>query len=143
MKKHLVLIVRIAKILIVLFVLFIAGYFNACTFSDNKDAVSGGENSGNSKDIEAVERGRFLFTKKCMECHSLDVQLKGPALRDVTKRRKADWILKLMLNTEEMLKKDPEAAKMLKKHKVKMIVKDVNENDAKAILEYLKYISAN
>lgn len=92
---------------------------------------------------ELALKGRVIFTKKCMDCHSLDVKLKGPALRDVTKKRKAEWIMNMILNTEEMIKKDSTAKALFEQHIVKMEVKNVNEQDARSVLEYLRSIDNN
>ena len=91
-------------------------------------------------DKELVIKGKFIFNKKCMECHNLDIDLQGPSLRDVTKRRKAEWILKMILNTEQMIREDSIAQMLLKSHVTQMVVKGVSEMDAKAVLEYLKSV---
>lgn len=75
-----------------------------------------------------------------MECHSIDVRLRGPALKDVTKRRKAEWIMNLILNTDQMLKEDSVAIRQYLEHGIKMVVDNVNQDDALAVLEYLRSI---
>jgi hypothetical protein len=118
---------------------------NACS-DDNND----GKGIGPIKKVELgiineerAIKGRVLFSKKCMECHRIDVKLVGPALKDVTKRRKSEWIMNMILNTEEMINKDPEAKKLFEQHIVKMVVKDVNKEDARDILEYLRSVDNN
>jgi mono/diheme cytochrome c family protein len=89
-----------------------------------------------------VEKGRYFFTKKCVECHDLDLQRKGPALRDVAGRRDPEWIIKMILNPDYMIKKDPAARALFKKHIIKMVVKDIDLEQAKALLEYLRSVNA-
>ena len=131
----------------VIYIIFLSLVFFSCSLEEKKDINS----SGNNTQLSAVRddqesmivKGRFLYTKKCLECHDLDIKLKGPALRDITKRRKAEWILNMVLNTDEMLKKDPEAKILFKKHVVKMVVKDIDEEQAKSVLEYLRSVAEN
>ena len=128
-----------ACLILVIFVFF----FSSCSENNINDKGIGPVKKLELGAIneELALKGKVIFSKKCMECHSLDIKLKGPALRDVTKRRKAEWIMNMILNTEEMLKKDPQAIKLFKEHIVKMEVKDVNEEDARMVLEYLRSIS--
>ncbi|MDD5361354.1 MAG: cytochrome c [Ignavibacteria bacterium] len=91
-------------------------------------------------DADLAAKGRFIYTKKCMECHSLDIAVKGPALRDVTKRRKAEWIMMMILKPEEMLEKDSVAKSLFGPHMVKMTTQDVSEEDAKALLEFFRSV---
>jgi cytochrome c551/c552 len=91
-------------------------------------------------DADLAAKGRFIYTKKCMECHSLDIAVKGPALRDVTKRRKAEWITMMILKPEEMLEKDSVAKSLFGPHMVKMTTQNVTEVDAKALLEFFRSV---
>ena len=99
------------------------------------------QNKEEKKNDALVIKGKYFFTKKCVECHDLDLKKKGPPLRDVTSRRKKDWIIMMILNPDELLKKDPEAKILLKRHIIKMVVKDVDLEQAKALLEYLRSVN--
>jgi cytochrome c551/c552 len=90
---------------------------------------------------EMAAMGEIIFSKKCLSCHSLDVNFKGPELGDVVKRRKAEWILNMIINPEEMISKDADAKYLFLTHAVKMVLKNVSEDDAKAVLEYLKFVN--
>lgn len=133
-------------IIILILFIFLAIVTFSCSYAGKKEFTTSGNNtqlSAVSDDHEdMILKGKFIFTKKCMECHDMDVKLKGPALRDVTKRRKAEWILNMILNPDEMLKKDAEAKKLFKQHVVKMVVKDVDEEQARSILEFLRSVEA-
>ena len=121
-----------------LFKLFLIFIFSSCSEKIDKEIVSVNSSDTGKIDESLALKGRFIFTKKCMDCHSLDVNLKGPALRDVTKQRKSEWIMNMMLQPDEMIRNDSVAKKLFSEHIVKMTVKDLNQEDAKAVLEYLK-----
>jgi cytochrome c551/c552 len=89
-----------------------------------------------------IVKGQYLFSKKCLKCHNMGVKIKGPALRDVTKKRKADWIKNLILYPYKMIVEDPIAKQLYLEHEIKMAVEDMKDEDADAVLEYLKSIDA-
>jgi mono/diheme cytochrome c family protein len=100
-----------------------------------------GQKSGSIEELDQalVAQGNSVFTEKCMKCHSLDDSSTGPALRDITKRRDEKWILSFIMNSDKMIKEDPEAKKLWENHqKRNMIVTNVDLDQAKAVLEYLK-----
>jgi cytochrome c551/c552 len=128
-----------------LILVFFTVLFSSCSENNNGDKGIGPIKKLELGAIneELAVKGKVIFSKKCMECHNIDIKLKGPSLRDVTKKRKAEWIMNMILNTEEMIKKDPQAKILFKDHVVKMVVKDVNEQDARMVLEYLRSIDNN
>lgn len=89
-----------------------------------------------------VVKGQFIFGRKCMECHELEVKLKGPALRNVTKRRKADWIKNMITKPDKMIAEDSIARNLYYEHGIKMVVKDITEEETIAVMEYLKSVDA-
>ncbi|AMM52594.1 cytochrome C [Rufibacter sp. DG15C] len=83
--------------------------------------------------------GKSLFEGKCSACHQLsDQKIVGPGLAGVTDRRKPEWVMNMIINPEEMTKKDPTAKKLLAEHLTQMTNQNVNEQDARALLEYLR-----
>jgi hypothetical protein len=63
----------------------------------------------------------------------------GPALSGVYDRRSPEWVLNLLLNTDEMLKKDPISIALLKEHNnAIMNNQNLSEQEAKAVAEYLR-----
>jgi cytochrome c len=128
-----------------LFLFFSALFFSSCSENNFGDKGMGPVKKTEPGAIneEFALKGKVIFSKKCMDCHSLDIKLKGPALRDVTKRRKAEWIMNMILKPEDMIKKDPVAKRLFAKHIVKMVVKDVTKQDALMILEYLRSVDNN
>jgi mono/diheme cytochrome c family protein len=94
-------------------------------------------------DKELAEQGEELFKINCSACHKLDERYVGPAQRDLVERRSPEYIMNMILNPAEMLEKHPEAKKMLAKFMTPMPNQNVNREEARAILEYFRYMDAN
>ena len=88
---------------------------------------------------EMAIKGKELYDSKCASCHSLknDV-IVGPGWSGVTERRQLGWLMNMMTNTTEMLEKDPELKKQIEKYKVQMPELSTTDEDARAILEYMR-----
>ncbi|PKV62807.1 c-type cytochrome [Pontibacter ramchanderi] len=100
--------------------------------------VSSIEVSADIDDALAAE-GKTIFEGKCSACHQLtDQKIVGPGLLGVTEKRKPEWIMNMVINPEEMTKKDPTAKKLLAEHLTQMTNQNINEKDARAILEFLR-----
>jgi len=96
-------------------------------------------NVGEGIDASLVAEGKAIFESKCTPCHQLnDQKLVGPGLAGVTERRKPEWIMNMILNPEVMTKEDPTAKKLFAEHLIQMVIQDVDEQDARAILEFLR-----
>lgn len=91
-------------------------------------------------DETAAARGKMVFDSKCAVCHKSSERYVGPPLAGVTKRRAPEWIMNLILNPEGMLKEDPVARKLLAEYLTPMTYQNVSEDDAMAILTYLRTI---
>jgi mono/diheme cytochrome c family protein len=90
-------------------------------------------------DAERVKRGTDIYKMKCQACHTLDEKrVVGPGWKDVTKRRKPEWIMNMILNVDVMLEKDEEAQKMLELCLMRMPNQNVSVGDARDILEYMR-----
>ncbi len=94
-------------------------------------------------DVNLSIKGKELFQKKCVLCHRIDGKLVGPQLKDVTKRRRPEWIMNQILNPLEMMQKDPVAKDLLVQFKVPMMVQDVSHDEARALLEYFRAVDEN
>lgn len=90
-----------------------------------------------------VAKGKEIFNVKCVACHKFDVRLVGPPLKDVTKRRRPEWIMNQILNPLEMTQKDKTSKELFAQYLVQMTFQDVNTLDARAILEYFRAIDEN
>ena len=85
------------------------------------------------------EQGKDIYNSKCTACHMANQRMIGPALSGVYERRSPEWVLNLLLNTDEMLKKDPITIALLKEHNnAIMNNQNLSEDEAKAVAEYLR-----
>jgi len=91
-------------------------------------------------DQNLVKKGKEIFDSKCASCHKLEERYVGPPLKGVTKRRKPEWIMNMILNPTEMEQKDPIAKQLLAEYLTQMTFQNVSQEDARAILEYLRSI---
>lgn len=93
-----------------------------------------------SADIDKImaESGKQIFDAKCVQCHKMDERYTGPALRDVTQRRSPEYVMNMILNPQEMTQKHPEAKKLLAMYANQMTFQNVTQEDARALLEYLR-----
>src|SRR5215813_6452040 len=59
-------------------------------------------------DQNMVANGTKTYEVKCSACHKLNNEkLVGPGWKGVTSRRKAEWVMNFVTNTDEMISKDP------------------------------------
>jgi len=90
-------------------------------------------------DEKMIAEGQNTYNVKCGSCHKLtDEKLVGPGWKGVTDRRTPEWIMNFVTNTEEMLEKDTAAQNMLEVCLVKMPNQNLAENDARAVLEFMR-----
>ena len=94
--------------------------------------------------VEAmVAEGKTLFESKCSACHKFGERYVGPDLADVVERRNPAWIMNMIMVPEKMTQKDPIAKALLAEYMTQMVNQNVSEDDARAILEYLRTVEAN
>jgi mono/diheme cytochrome c family protein len=87
-----------------------------------------------------LDRGKELFAQKgCNACHKIGGgKLVGPDLKGVTARRDKQWIAKMILRPDVMVKEDPTAKDLFKTYMVAMPNQGVAENDLPPLMSYLK-----
>ncbi len=89
-----------------------------------------------------AKNGEAIFKKMCTACHRPDKKFIGPAPKGILKTRTPEWIMNMILNPEEMLRKDPLAKELLAEFNyAPMIKQDISESDARAILEYYRTLN--
>lgn len=89
---------------------------------------------------DRVSRGQAIFEMKCSACHKLDdKRVVGPGWKDVTKKRKPEWIMNMITNVDMMLDQDPEAQKLLELCLMRMPNQNVSIGDARDILEFMRH----
>jgi len=91
-----------------------------------------------SIDDALAAQGQEIFTTKCAACHKMDERYVGPPLGDVLARRTPEYAMNMMLNPAEMVQKHPEARAMLAQFATPMPDQNLTEDDARAVLEYLR-----
>lgn len=90
-------------------------------------------------DESMVQVGESIYDMKCASCHKLsDQRVVGPGFAGVTNRRKPEWIMNMITNTDAMLAEDPEAQKLLEECLTRMPNQNVSVGDARQILEFFR-----
>ncbi|MBL7878084.1 MAG: cytochrome c [Cyclobacteriaceae bacterium] len=90
-------------------------------------------------DQERVKRGVEIYNMKCQACHKLDdKRVVGPGWKDITTRRKPEWIMNMILNVDVMLEQDEEAQKMLELCLMRMPNQNLSIGDARDVLEFMR-----
>ena len=88
---------------------------------------------------ERISRGLAIYEMKCSACHKLTGdRVVGPGWKEVTKRRKPEWIMNMIINTDVMLEKDEESQKLLELCLTRMPNQNVSIGDARDILEFMR-----
>jgi mono/diheme cytochrome c family protein len=124
---------------VILIAVFLTVYLNGCSSKDEELGVGPvSEVKLASIDNSLVTKGEQLFTAKCSACHKISERLVGPPLKDVTKRRKPEWIMNMILNPQQMTQENPTAKELFATYLVQMTFQDVTQDDARAILEYFR-----
>jgi cytochrome c2 len=88
--------------------------------------------------------GKSIFQSRCASCHSLKQEMTGPALKDVDKRRKPEWIVKFVQSSQTMISSgDADAKAVFAKYQTIMPDhKDLKEADVQNIIAFVKEESA-
>lgn len=93
----------------------------------------------NPLNAEWVTGGKNIYELKCQSCHRLtEEKLVGPGWKNVTVRRKPEWIMNMAMNVDMMLEKDPEAQKLLEQCLVRMPNQNLSKEDARKVVEFMR-----
>lgn len=93
-----------------------------------------------SVDDDMAEAGEELFTVNCSACHKLDERYVGPALAGVTERRAPEWIMNMILNTDQMQFEDDTAYELLAEYMTPMPQLALSEEEVRSVLEYFRKV---
>ena len=85
-----------------------------------------------------ADEGEVIFNRICSACHKLDQKFIGPALIGVTKRRTPEWIMNMIMNPEQMVKKNAQAKKLHMEYTSPMVNQGLTEAETRSILEYFR-----
>lgn len=144
--KRLRVLTGTASLTLILFIISFSPYiFSGCSNTSGEIGIGPVKDEMKLEpvDLALSEKGKQLFQTKCVLCHKMDSRVVGPMLKDVTKRRRPEWIMNQILNPQEMMQKDPVAKELFSQYKVPMIQQDVSRDDARAILEYFRAVDEN
>jgi len=93
---------------------------------------------------ELIETGQSLFLQKCSNCHAVNMNLTGPALKGVEKRwHNKEDLYAFIKNAPQVILIDAYAKELFEiNHKIQMPpFSDLKDNDILAILAYVKNAS--
>ena len=85
--------------------------------------------------------GEKIFNKTCYRCHRLNERYTGPPLGGVTAFRSPAFIMNMILNPEENIRRHAVVKALQKQYYTVMTNQDLSIDEARAVLEYLR--SAN
>lgn len=90
-------------------------------------------------DQSMVERGAAVYNRMCTACHRIDKKFVGPPVKGILERRTPEWVMNMLLNPDEMLKKDPIAKALFEEfYGVPMVNQYLTHKQARDILEYYR-----
>jgi len=94
---------------------------------------------GGNIDQNLAQKGEQLFKSKCTACHKASKKFIGPPMTGIYKKRSPEWVMNIIMNPDEMLKKDPVAIALLKEYNnTKMINQNIPEEEARAMVEWFR-----
>lgn len=89
-------------------------------------------------DQALAAQGEEIFQFNCEACHRMDERFVGPPLGRVLENRTPAFVLNMILNPEQMAREHPEVQKLLVEYPIIMPFQNVTEDEARAVLEYLR-----
>jgi len=94
---------------------------------------------GPALDAAMADEGNKVYDVKCASCHKLtDERLVGPGWSGVTSRRKPEWIMNFITNTDAMIDKDPAVQAQLEICLVRMPNQSLQDTEARQLLEFMR-----
>lgn len=90
---------------------------------------------------QSAAEGATLFKQKCTSCHALNQKVVGPALKGVHERRKEEWLIKWIKNSQAMIAAgDPDAVKIYEEYNKTAMTAfpELSDDNVKSILAYIK-----
>ncbi len=92
-------------------------------------------------DQTMIKLGQAISDMKCASCHKYEVEdrLVGPGFKNVTNKRSPEWIMNMITNVDVMLDEDPVARQLLEECLVRMPNQNISLEEARDILEFLRY----
>jgi cytochrome c5 len=94
---------------------------------------------GDGFDRDMVDKGRNIYEMKCEMCHNYEGRMVGPELGNVLERRSPEFVMNFILNPGGMAREHPVGQELLREYMTIMPFQNVKEDEARAIVEYLRY----
>ncbi len=90
-------------------------------------------------DQSMADNGKKLFKNKCSSCHKTTKKFIGPNPTGILKRRSPEWVMNMIMNPAEMVKKDPIAKQLfIKFNGSPMANQNLTKEETRAVLEYFR-----
>ncbi len=89
-------------------------------------------------DAALASTGETAFVTKCSACHKIEERYVAPELGTVLSRRRPEFVMNMILNAGEMVQRHPEVQALLAEFYTPMPVQVTEQDEARAILEYLR-----
>jgi len=90
-------------------------------------------------DTAMVKRGGIIYHSKCAACHRVDKKFIGPPPTGILKRRSPEWIMNLILNTDEMLQKDSTTNALFMEFNGQLMTnQNLTVDEARDVVEYFR-----
>lgn len=93
-------------------------------------------------DAALAQQGEQLFNTYCIACHRLEERFIGPPLGNVTQQRGPVYLMNMMLNPNGMIQRHPVVKQLVSEYGTLMTDLSLTEEQARAILEYLRQVGA-
>lgn len=90
-------------------------------------------------DQAMVARGKAIYTVKCAVCHKLTAEKShGPGWAGISKTRKPEWIMNMIVNPTVMITQDPTAVQLATQYLIKMPEQKMTVEQARDLLEFIR-----
>ncbi|MEO0899831.1 MAG: cytochrome c [Bacteroidota bacterium] len=90
-------------------------------------------------DEKMAKKGKALYEQKCTACHKIGSTFIGPPPNGILERRSPEWVMNMIMNPEEMLKKDTLAKALFMEFNGQLMTNQrLDREGARAILEYMR-----
>jgi cytochrome c len=91
-------------------------------------------------DPALASEGEAAFVTKCSACPKIEERYVAPELGQVLARRRPEFVMNQILNANEMVQRHPVIKQLLAEYYTPMPVQVTDQNEARAILEYLRSV---
>ncbi len=94
-------------------------------------------------DPDMAAAGEATFNMLCAACHKFGERYVGPDLQGVSERRSPEWIMNMILNTNQMIFEDDTAYDLLAQYMTPMPQLPLTEEQARELLEFFRLQDAD